>query len=170
MAVTHNIPLMRSPTGNAVQRPQRSRSAGPSLIWTRSASSTFVPPRTRGAVYRLLWDRMAASDVYRPMMKPLPRCVRLEYSGYLHLDIVPHRPWGGARNVDHTRRRQQPLEPNRGGACGLPGAAEHVRDAIPQAPTRPGPVLLELRVAPLGDHEWLEPSADGGNVQVYSMP
>jgi hypothetical protein len=45
-----------------------------------------------GTLYRLLWDRMWASDVYRPMMRRLPRCIRLDYSGDFHLDIVPAVP------------------------------------------------------------------------------
>jgi hypothetical protein len=45
-----------------------------------------------GEIYRLIWDRLAQHSVYRPMMKRLPRCIRLEYSGDFHLDIVPAVP------------------------------------------------------------------------------
>lgn len=45
-----------------------------------------------GRVYRLLWDRLWESKIYRPMMKRLPRCVRLEYAGDFHLDIAPAVP------------------------------------------------------------------------------
>ena len=45
-----------------------------------------------GAVYRLVWDRLWDSGVYRPMMKRLPRCIRLEYAGDFHLDIAPAVP------------------------------------------------------------------------------
>lgn len=49
-------------------------------------------PTHPGTVYRLIWDRMWDSGVYRPMMIRLPRCIRLNYSGDFHLDIVPAVP------------------------------------------------------------------------------
>lgn len=49
-------------------------------------------PSHPGAVYRLIWDRMWDSGMYRPMMKRLPRCIRLDYSGDFHLDVVPAVP------------------------------------------------------------------------------
>lgn len=49
-------------------------------------------PSHPGVVYGLIWDRMSDSGVYRPMLKRLPRCIRLEYSGDFHLDIVPAIP------------------------------------------------------------------------------
>lgn len=45
-----------------------------------------------GTVYRLLWDRLWEHKVYRKIMKQMPRCVRLEYSGDFHLDIAPAVP------------------------------------------------------------------------------
>jgi hypothetical protein len=45
-----------------------------------------------GAVYRLIWDRMRDNDIYRPIMERLPRCIRVNYSGDFHLDIVPAVP------------------------------------------------------------------------------
>jgi hypothetical protein len=45
-----------------------------------------------GEVYRLIWDRLWDNGTYRPMMKRLPRCIRLEYSGEFHLDIAPAVP------------------------------------------------------------------------------
>ena len=49
-------------------------------------------PSHPGAVYQLIWDRIAANEIYRPMMKRMPRCIRLEYSGDFHLDIAPAVP------------------------------------------------------------------------------
>ena len=49
-------------------------------------------PSHPGSIYRLIWDRIAAHDVYRPMMKRMPRCIRLAYSGDFHLDIAPAVP------------------------------------------------------------------------------
>lgn len=52
-----------------------------------------------GLVYRLLWDRLWDNLTYRPMMKPMPRCIRLEYAGDFHLDIAPAVPdleYGGS--------------------------------------------------------------------------
>ncbi len=43
-------------------------------------------------LYRLLWQRLAEHDTYRPMMKRMPRCIRLEYAGDFHLDIAPAIP------------------------------------------------------------------------------
>jgi hypothetical protein len=45
-------------------------------------------PSHPGAVYRLIWDRMWDSGMYRPMMKRLPRCIRLDYSGDFHLEPI----------------------------------------------------------------------------------
>lgn len=59
---------------------------------------TVREPVHPGELYRLLWERLAAHETYRPMMKPMPRCVRLEYAGDFHLDIAPAIPdveWGG---------------------------------------------------------------------------
>lgn len=42
-----------------------------------------------GQVYRLIWDRLENHETYRPMMKRMPRCIRLEYAGDFHLDIAP---------------------------------------------------------------------------------
>lgn len=48
-----------------------------------------VSPAT---LYRLLWDRLYEHKTYRPMMRRLPRCIRLDYSGDFHLDIAPAIP------------------------------------------------------------------------------
>ena len=45
-----------------------------------------------GMVYRLLWERLWENKTYRPMMKRMPRCVRIEYAGDFHLDIAPAVP------------------------------------------------------------------------------
>jgi hypothetical protein len=45
-----------------------------------------------GEIYRLIWDRLWEHGTYRPMMKRMPRCIRLEYSGDFHLDIAPAVP------------------------------------------------------------------------------
>lgn len=45
-----------------------------------------------GVVYQLLWDRLWESNIYRPMMKRMPRCIRLGYAGDFHLDIAPAIP------------------------------------------------------------------------------
>ncbi|MEQ1828696.1 MAG: cyclic GMP-AMP synthase DncV-like nucleotidyltransferase [Pirellula sp.] len=42
-----------------------------------------------GELYQMIWDRLFESATYRPMMKQMPRCIRLEYSGDFHLDIAP---------------------------------------------------------------------------------
>lgn len=45
-----------------------------------------------GELYKLIWDRLHEHETYRPMMKRLPRCIRLEYAGNFHLDIAPAVP------------------------------------------------------------------------------
>lgn len=42
-----------------------------------------------GELYAMIWDRLAANETYRPMMRRMPRCVRLEYAGDFHLDLAP---------------------------------------------------------------------------------
>ena len=49
-------------------------------------------------LYQLIWDRLHDNKMYRPMMRRMPRCIRLEYAGDFHLDIAPAIPdqnWGG---------------------------------------------------------------------------
>ena len=47
------------------------------------------PSRSPGGLYDLIWDRLAANETYRKMMRRKPRCIRLDYAGDFHLDIVP---------------------------------------------------------------------------------
>jgi hypothetical protein len=53
-----------------------------------TASASWHP----GILYQMIWDRLCESAVYRPMMKRMPRCIRLEYAGNFHLDIAPAIP------------------------------------------------------------------------------
>lgn len=50
---------------------------------------TVVGDWSPGELYQLIWNRLFESGVYRPMIKRMPRCIRLEYSGSFHLDIAP---------------------------------------------------------------------------------
>jgi hypothetical protein len=45
-----------------------------------------------GELYQLIWARLYEHETYRPMMRRMPRCIRLEYSGDFHLDIAPAIP------------------------------------------------------------------------------
>jgi hypothetical protein len=45
-----------------------------------------------GSLYQLIWDRLSENGIYRPKMKRMPRCIRLEYAGDFHLDIAPAIP------------------------------------------------------------------------------
>ena len=45
-----------------------------------------------GELYQLIWDSLSENGIYRPMMKRMPRCIRLEYAGDFHLDIAPAIP------------------------------------------------------------------------------
>jgi hypothetical protein len=49
-------------------------------------------PCSPGALYALIWNRLAENETYRPMMRRMPRCIRLEYTGDFHLDIAPAVP------------------------------------------------------------------------------
>jgi len=42
-------------------------------------------------LYNAVKDRLNANELYRGMLKPRPRCLRLEYANQFHLDIVPAR-------------------------------------------------------------------------------
>lgn len=46
-------------------------------------------------LYNMLLARMASNGRYRDILEPMDRCVRLNYEGDFHLDIVPARsaPW-----------------------------------------------------------------------------
>ncbi len=41
------------------------------------------------ALYNAVYSRLNAHGVYGPKLKPMRRCVRIEYAGQFHLDIVP---------------------------------------------------------------------------------
>ena len=45
-----------------------------------------------GDLYELIWERLAEHGTYRPMMRRMPRCIRLDYAGDFHLDIAPAIP------------------------------------------------------------------------------
>lgn len=44
------------------------------------------------ALYAWLVDALKEHGIYRKMMEPLKRCVRLRYAGNFHMDILPARP------------------------------------------------------------------------------
>lgn len=52
------------------------------------------PPSTLSPrqVFDLIWNRMRASPDYRDIIKPKPRCIRVNFPGKFHLDIVPAVP------------------------------------------------------------------------------
>ena len=50
--------------------------------------------------YRLVLDRMNSSGIYAPILEPRYRCIRLNYAGNFHLDIVPAVP--DSAGVDST--------------------------------------------------------------------
>jgi hypothetical protein len=41
------------------------------------------------ALYNAVYSRLNAHGAYSPKLKPMRRCVRIEYAGQFHLDIVP---------------------------------------------------------------------------------
>ncbi len=43
-------------------------------------------------VYGLVRDRLAAHETYKSLLEPKPRCLRLNYAGQFHLDIIPAIP------------------------------------------------------------------------------
>lgn len=43
-------------------------------------------------LYELIWDRMHESETYRPKIERKPRCIRVNYAGQYHLDLVPAIP------------------------------------------------------------------------------
>lgn len=51
-------------------------------------------PSTWGpqAVYELIYQRLHESGVYRDKLERKPRCIRINYSGDFHLDVVPAIP------------------------------------------------------------------------------
>ncbi len=42
-----------------------------------------------GELYSLVWDRLRDNRMYRDRIERFPRCVRVNYAGNFHLDIVP---------------------------------------------------------------------------------
>lgn len=72
------------------------------------------------AVYEAVWSRLKESDRYRPMLVPKDRCIRIDYAGQFHLDVIPAcpspqptSPWGELSIVvpDRSRRIWCPTNP-----------------------------------------------------------
>lgn len=59
-------------------------------------------PMTPEQLYEIVYRRLHESHVYRPLLRRMNRCIRLEYANDFHLDILPARP-----------------DPVRGGTCVL---------------------------------------------------
>jgi hypothetical protein len=59
-------------------------------------------------VYQWVQDRLAANQVYKEILEPLKRCLRLNYAGAFHLDILPACPndqlGNGAIHVPDRKR------------------------------------------------------------------
>jgi Second Messenger Oligonucleotide or Dinucleotide Synthetase domain len=53
-------------------------------------------------VYQLLWNRMHSNGRYRDILVAKPRCIRLNYAGQFHLDIVPAIPAALQNATDTT--------------------------------------------------------------------
>lgn len=71
--------------------------------------------------YTAVLERLKASGVYAPMVRPKDRCIRLDYAGQFHLDVIPacplprtDVPWGEFAMVipDQARRMWIPSNPN----------------------------------------------------------
>jgi hypothetical protein len=66
-------------------------------------------------LYELLYSRLYDSPHYRPIIEKLNRCVRLNYAGDFHLDVIPARPDGGRQPSiyvpDRTLRDWTPSNP-----------------------------------------------------------
>jgi hypothetical protein len=70
-------------------------------------------------IYTLVLNRLRQSDVYRPMLEPLDRCIRINYAegAKFHLDIIPAIPaplWGqlhGELAIEIPDREKKDLIP-----------------------------------------------------------
>jgi hypothetical protein len=58
------------------------------LVCELAASDALTP----GGAYELLWSRMSEHGTYRELIERCPRCIRINYAGDFHLDIVPAIP------------------------------------------------------------------------------
>lgn len=45
-----------------------------------------------GAVFKMIFDRLEAHGTYRKLIEPKRRCIRINYAGQFHLDVVPAIP------------------------------------------------------------------------------
>ncbi len=72
------------------------------------------------AVYEAVLGRLRESDRYRPKLRPKDRCIRIDYAGQFHLDVIPAcpsrrlgAPWGELAIVisDRDRRVWVPTNP-----------------------------------------------------------
>ena len=57
-------------------------------------------------LYDLLYARLDANGHYRPILERLKRCIRLNYAGQFHIDVIPSRP-------DRARPRPCIIVPDR---------------------------------------------------------
>ena len=68
---------------------------GTNTTLTLSANSTIADTELPLVVYEWVHDRMADNQTYREILERLKRCLRLNYAGAFHLDILPACPNGG---------------------------------------------------------------------------
>ncbi len=71
-------------------RPRKTTEFDLDLVCELKGSVGFSPSQ----VYESIWRRMSSNGVYKPLLVSLPRCIRLDYAGDFHLDIVPAIPDG----------------------------------------------------------------------------
>lgn len=70
----------------------------------RLHSCSDRPPLT---IYRWVYGRMASHETYLQMLEKLKRCLRLNYAGEFHLDILPACPNGMNNGIVVPDRRLQ---------------------------------------------------------------
>ncbi len=83
------------------------------LVCQLSASAVHTPSE----VYGWLWSRMESNERYKLLLKAEPRCIRINYAGDFHLDIVPAIPEPGGSSAtsllipDREMRTWHPSNP-----------------------------------------------------------
>lgn len=128
-------------------KPRKREEFDVDLVCRMELDRTLIGPTQ---VYRMVADRIREHATYRTMLRLKDRCLRLDYAGQFHLDVIPAAPdprlgvpFGSLSLVipDKQQARWVPTNP------------EGFRAWFQSRAVVAGPGLIRLSVEPLPPHE-----------------
>jgi len=127
-------------------------------------------------LYDLVRDRLREHATYAKMLVEKDRCLRLDYAGQFHLDIIPACPapkvgvdWGGLAIVIPDKRREQWIATNPRGfeewfaSRAMPAQLERVAMSVKPLPANLSRAVSYSGVSPMKRHT--APWRDSGHLR-----